>query len=427
MMNNTTNLAEATIIDLVLAEMRPIGCWSRYTIQRRILGRVLQILGNDVWKHCPNGTGDYGVLEQLFTDCKFGICDVSNSTIRRWFNHFIMFGETPEESKRIKRRFYRGTSHIFSTDDSDVMVLLVKAMPELYLDEIQKLMRLELGKTFTCITIWRELKRRNYSLQVACDQASQRSEEERDQYIKVLNILCYRPGLLIFLDETQKSRNAARRRRHWSCRGSTPVRKVGYYGPDFDPRYTMIGACDMNGFIQEACEVIERERGSTDRDDTRGTVDRARFEMWVEQRLVPVLGCFEKGDDRSIVVLDNASVHHGARVVELIEGTGATILYLPPYSPDFNPIELFFNQYKMALRRFSTSSQMDWIEKHVKALESVSARNAQNYFRKCMIPGCQAFDEEDTDDSNKELLFKAHHMNHTLQVQLVAMLVEDDF
>ena len=64
-----------------------------------------------------------------------------------------------------------------------------------------------------------------------------------------------------------------------------------------------------------------------------GPINRAAFEAYVEKVLVPEL---RPGD---VVILDNLSSHKGARVRALIEAAGASLLYLPPYSPDFNPIE----------------------------------------------------------------------------------------
>ena len=74
-------------------------------------------------------------------------------------------------------------------------------------------------------------------------------------------------------------------------------------------------------------------------------VNRTILEAWVEHVLVPNLG---QGD---IVVMDNLSSHKGPRVRALIEAAGATLRYLPPYSPDFNPIEKAFAKLKALLRK----------------------------------------------------------------------------
>jgi len=76
-----------------------------------------------------------------------------------------------------------------------------------------------------------------------------------------------------------------------------------------------------------------------------GPINRSAFETYVEQVLVPEL---RSGD---VVILDNLSSHKGARVRALIEAVGASLLYLPPYSPDFNPIETAFAKLKALLRK----------------------------------------------------------------------------
>jgi transposase len=69
------------------------------------------------------------------------------------------------------------------------------------------------------------------------------------------------------------------------------------------------------------------------------------FETYVERVLAPEL---RQGD---IVVLDNLSSHKGPKVREMVEAAGASLLYLPPYSPDFNPIENAFAKFKALLRK----------------------------------------------------------------------------
>jgi transposase len=76
-----------------------------------------------------------------------------------------------------------------------------------------------------------------------------------------------------------------------------------------------------------------------------GPINRHAFEAYVERVLVPEL---KAGD---IVVMDNLSSHKGPRTRELIVAAGASLLYLPPYSPDFNPIENAFAKLKALLRK----------------------------------------------------------------------------
>jgi DDE superfamily endonuclease len=151
----------------------------------------------------------------------------------------------------------------------------------------------------------------------------------------------------------------------------------------------MIAACDWNGFILETCQVIERDRD--------GTVNTEVFTTWLFDNLVPLLGDYSLREPRSIVVLDNASIHHTDEIVELIESSGAIVLYLVPYSPDLNPIELMFNQYKQSLKRHNN---LDWWEAHMKDITSVTPSNAKRYFRKCGIPGVRDIEEDSDEEMN---------------------------
>ena len=76
-----------------------------------------------------------------------------------------------------------------------------------------------------------------------------------------------------------------------------------------------------------------------------GTINREAFLAYVHQFLVP---CLRRGD---IVIMDNLSSHKIRGVRQAIEAAGASLLYLPPYSPDFNPIEQAFAKLKALLRK----------------------------------------------------------------------------
>jgi hypothetical protein len=147
----------------------------------------------------------------------------------------------------------------------------------------------------------------------------------------------------------------------------------------------MIGAADIDGFIPEACELIQRKiqrkTGADDRDPASGTVDAERFEFWVEHRLLPILRSFAQGEKRSIVVMDNASVHGSCRLNDLITSVGAILIYQSTYSPDLNPIEKCFHQYKAFLKRCYWMQQRGAYVQHMRALYSVTRENMCNYYR----------------------------------------------
>ena len=84
-----------------------------------------------------------------------------------------------------------------------------------------------------------------------------------------------------------------------------------------------------------------------------------------------------------VVVLDNLGAHKGERVRELIEGRGCSLLFLPPYSPDFSPIEEAFSKVKALLKKAAVRSREALIEAIERALGEVTARDAAGWFAHC--------------------------------------------
>ena len=82
-----------------------------------------------------------------------------------------------------------------------------------------------------------------------------------------------------------------------------------------------------------------------------GTTSGETFAGFVQRCTVPIMLPFNGSNLRSVLVLDNASIHHVQEVHQTINGCGANIRYLPPYSPDFNPLEKVFAQVKRFLKR----------------------------------------------------------------------------
>ncbi len=135
------------------------------------------------------------------------------------------------------------------------------------------------------------------------------------------------PERLVFIDETWASTNMARR--HGRCRRGERLRLGVPHG--HWKTTTFVAGLTTRGIA--APWVLD------------GPINREAFETYVEKVLVPEL---RSGD---IVVMDNLSSHKGPKVRELIEKAGATLLFLPPYSPDFNPIENAFAKLKALLRK----------------------------------------------------------------------------
>lgn len=108
-----------------------------------------------------------------------------------------------------------------------------------------------------------------------------------------------------------------------------------------------------------------------------GSMNGATFEVYVRTQLLPTL---HRGD---ILLMDNLSAHTGETIRQLIEAKGARLEFLPPYSPDFNPIELCWSKVKTALREAKARTLDTLVEAIAKALHSISLTDIQNWFAHC--------------------------------------------
>ena len=108
-----------------------------------------------------------------------------------------------------------------------------------------------------------------------------------------------------------------------------------------------------------------------------GAATRGVFETYLERVLAPSLR------PGQVVVMDNLSAHKGGRVREILQNRGCESLYLPPYSPDLNPIEQAFSKVKGLMRRAEARTRGALVEAMGRALNAVSAQDARGFFGYC--------------------------------------------
>jgi transposase len=162
-----------------------------------------------------------------------------------------------------------------------------------------------------------------------------------------------------FIDES--GLNLAMTRRFGRARRGARV--VDTVPQNYGPNVTIIGALSLQGL--DAVMTVE------------GATDGEVFRAYVEQVLGPTLVPGE------VVLMDNLRAHKVTGIRELIEGRGASVQYLPPYSPDLAPIEPCWSKVKTALRKAKarTREALDSAVAHV--LTTISAAEAQHWFAHC--------------------------------------------
>ncbi len=105
-----------------------------------------------------------------------------------------------------------------------------------------------------------------------------------------------------------------------------------------------------------------------------GAMDGTAFLAYVEQQLVPTL---KPGD---IVIMDNLPAHKLSAIRPAIEAAGAELRYLPPYSPDFNPIEMAFSKFKAHLKKVAARTVEELMHAIADALRQFKAHECENFF-----------------------------------------------
>jgi transposase len=167
------------------------------------------------------------------------------------------------------------------------------------------------------------------------------------------------PRQLVFIDETWAKTNMTRLRGRAPC-GQRLVEKVphGHWKTT-----TLLAALDHRGM-----------RCATTVD---GAINGDLFTAFTRQVLAPTL---KPGE---MVIMDNLSAHKVKGVREAIESTGATVLYLPPYSPDLNPIELAFSKLKQAMRSAKHRLMSSLWDDTQRLLDLIQPHEAINFLRHC--------------------------------------------
>ena len=284
--------------------------------------------------------------------------------IRLW-DHWTLYEMLPHETRQWDERTCLSAQAM-----SNEIVLVLKhcalTHPSWYLDEYSDWLEQNGHGRFHPSTISRRLRSVGLSLTVLDEVAQQRDQEERARFLDEIHSV-QNLDQFVCIDETNRDRNAGRRRRGWGPRGKARQLIRRFHGSGDELLYTMIAAVDVNGFIVEACRLIMKPQ----------TNDALSFTNYIRECIIPILGNYVLGEPRSVLTLDNASVHNVDEVEALINDAGARVIWTARYSPDLHPIETAFNQYKAALKR---SDEPSLFEAHLGALQSVSRENMMNYF-----------------------------------------------
>jgi len=276
---------------------------------------------------------------------------VAASTAIKWVDRWHRAGHIRPRPQGGDNRSHRIEAH------AEEILALVEDRPDITLAEIAEYLEDAHGLRVAQSTVWRLLDRHGMTFKKTAHASEQQRADvlsRRRAWFEAQPEL--EPERLVFIDETGASTKMARRYgrspRGERCRAPVPH---GHWKTT-----TFVGALRLGGMT--APMVLD------------GAMHGAAFLAYVEQVLVPSL---VPGD---IVMMDNLPAHKPAAVRQAIEAAGAELRFLPPYSPDFNPIEMAFSKLKAFLKKTAARTVDDLWDAIAQGIETFSPTECQNYF-----------------------------------------------
>ena len=281
---------------------------------------------------------------------------IDKSTVYRIHDRF---GATGSVCKSIypKEKAFR----LLTTPAQILILTLIVDRPGIFLREIQVKLRDILQLEVDVSTICRFLHTSGCTRQKLCLVALQRDAFLRQQYM--VDISIYNPDMFIFLDETGADQKDVVRRYGYSLRGN-PIKKQTLLVRG--ERTSAVAIMSMGGILDVQL--------------TKGTTNGDTFHQFILKNLLPHLQAFNGTNPHSVLVMDNCSIHHVQEISETIQDAGAILHFLPPYSPDLNPIEMAFSKVKSGIKDLESSldnSDVDTII--MAAFASITERDCQQW------------------------------------------------
>ena len=274
--------------------------------------------------------------EGLGTECKDVAANlgVDTATVYRIVERFRKTGSVSKTSHPSRRVFRK------LTVGAEMFIMhIVLRRPGIYLHEIARELYDNLGVDVTLSTICMFLNKNGFTRQRLKITASQRDDFLRMQFISEVSL--YDKDMMIFVDETGSDRRNSIRRYGYSIRGRPLVsEKMLVRGK----RISAISCMSVHGILD--CKTVT------------GSVDGSVFYDFVQMSLLHHLTPFNGHNPHSVVILDNCSIHHIQEIVHMIQEVGALVHFLPPYSPDLNPIEETFSKVKETLKLLDQEADM---------------------------------------------------------------------
>ncbi|QRW14035.1 DDE superfamily endonuclease [Ceratobasidium sp. AG-Ba] len=260
-----------------------------------------------------------------------------------------------------------GRPRIFGNEAVEYLLEQIGQEPDMYLDEMQADLATNLEVEGSINTISRTLKRSGVTRKKLDRRAMERCEFKRLDYRVMFEELCPDPSYAVFVDESAVDRRTTYRGYGYARLVSVPLgKRFGY---------------EENALAHDGILTLQVIVGS---------VTAELFQDFIEQclsHMQPYPG------PKSVLIMDNCVIHKHQATLDMILERGMRYLFLPPYSPDFNPIELAFSAIKLRVRRSGDLARLamtavedqdnETIATLFEHVYSTTAEQAHNWFTAC--------------------------------------------
>jgi transposase len=271
----------------------------------------------------------HAMIQDMATSKLFENGEIANTVgcssrgVRRIKQNLHFYGKTKAPSNGV------GRPRSVTPPMLDALCEHLLEKPGLYLDEMKLFLWDEFEVFVSTFSIRRALKSIGWTKKTIHRIAKGRNADLRDFYLH--NISDFPSWQFVYVDESGCDKRIGFRRTGWSPLGVTPIQVAQFQR---EQRFQILPAYTQDGVILS--RVFQ------------GSTDGAVFEDFIEL-LLPLCGRWP--EPKSVLVMDNVSFHRTVRIKQMCNEAGVKLVYLPPYSPDLNPIEEFFAELKAFVKR----------------------------------------------------------------------------
>jgi len=192
------------------------------------------------------------------------------------------------------------------------------------------------------VTVWRALRYAGMSMKKVTKAARERDAVKRATY--VLNIAQFLRHELVFVDESSFDRRVSLRNRGWALVGQRSILSTFFL---CGKRFSVLPAISLEGILHVSIE--------------EGAFNSQTFKQFIAE-LLAIMNPYDPITHlkNSVLIMDNCRIHKDPETLEMIYKSGVRCVFLPPYSPDFNPIELSFSWMKLWFKRNYEEVEAHW-------------------------------------------------------------------